>query len=59
MKKLSQSYYIISMKCDPGIANHLKKDKFHPLVRDAMAHANLIIVTESTAEGVLYWDDIN
>ncbi len=49
---------VVKERCDPDIVDYLRKDNFDPLLQDAMAHANLIIVPETTAEGVLYWDDI-
>jgi len=49
---------VVKEKCDPGIAEYLRKDKFDPILKKAMAHANLIIVPETTAQGVLYWDDM-
>jgi hypothetical protein len=49
---------VIKEKCDPGIADYLKKENFDPLLRNVMAHANLIIVPETTARDMLYWDDM-
>lgn len=42
----------------PGVAEHLRKEALPELVCAAMAHANLIVVPESRAEGVFYWDDL-
>lgn len=42
----------------PGIAEHLRKEALPELTRTAMAHANVIVVPESGAQGLFYWDDI-
>lgn len=42
----------------PGVAEHLRKEALPELVQAAMAHANVIVVPESRAEGLFYWDDL-
>lgn len=42
----------------PGVADHLSKEALPELTRAAMAHANVIVVPESRAQGVFYWDDL-
>ena len=57
---LSDLDVIVVIKNDakPGVAEHMRKENFPELVRTAMAHANVIVVPESGAQGVFYWDDI-
>lgn len=51
---------IVVIRDDPevGVAEHMKKEVLPLLVREAMAHASVIVVPESAAPGVFFWDDI-
>jgi hypothetical protein len=49
---------LIKDKGDHGLNDYLMKDKLPPLVLKALAHANVIILPESSAYGVFYWDDV-
>ena len=49
---------VIKEKCEDDLSSYLRKDHLPPLTLQAMAHANLIIVPENSAEGVFYWDNI-
>lgn len=49
---------VIKDNAKPGVAGHMRKEAFPELVRTAMAHANVIVVPESGAEGVFFWDNI-
>lgn len=52
---------IIVVLCDqprPDIAEHLATANLPQPVRMAMAHASVIVVNESDADGIFYWDDL-
>jgi len=49
---------VVKDTAGPEAAAHLRKDALPELVRTAMAHANVIVVPESHAQGVFYWDDL-
>lgn len=49
---------VIKDDIQSGLADYLRKNKFSKRVLDAMAHANLMVVPESSSQGLMYWDDI-
>jgi hypothetical protein len=49
---------ILKNKPESDIAEYLRRSSLPVIVREAMAHANLIIVPEKDVEGLFYWDDL-
>jgi hypothetical protein len=49
---------VVNDDAGEGVSGYLRKESLPDLVREAMAHASVIVVPESAALGVFAWDDI-